>query len=203
MRGRVAVLRIGQLCGDRERGVWNVTEAWPLMLASKASTGCLPMLRGERLAWLPVDLAAEAVLGVAGMYASTTLDGGEEVPVYHILNPDRTATWSDLLAWLQRLDPEPFEIVPAREWVRRLEGLRGEEAKHPSRKLLGLWKEAYGGEEGSGGEIVFEMERTRREVGVMRDVQPVGEEAFRRIWGWIGRSGLVGVVSEGGEVKGE
>lgn len=60
------MLRIGQLCGDRESGVWNATEAWPLMLASGRVAGCLPGLEGEALGWLAVDLAAEAVAEVAG-----------------------------------------------------------------------------------------------------------------------------------------
>ena len=207
------MLRIGQLCGDRESGVWNVTEAWPLMLSSVRVTACLPMLEGEKVAWLPVDVAAEGVLEVAGKYCADAEGRGadvvemaKEVPVFHILNPDRTTGWSDLLAWMQTLSPCPFEVVSAREWVERLENLRGEEARHPSRRLLGLWKEAYCGEEGSGGggkgEVVFEMEKTRREVRVMREVRPVGEEAFGRIWGWMWRSGLAGEGKEDGEVDG-
>lgn len=180
------------------------------MLSSVRVTGCLPLLEGEKLAWLPVDVAAEAVLEVAAGYRPAVENEAEarglreEVPVYHLLNPDRTTTWSDLLGWMQNLSSRPFEIVSAKEWVGRLENLKGEEAKHPSRKLLGLWKQAYCGQEGSEGkgEIVFEMEGTRRAVRVMRTVQPVGDEAFERIWGWMGRSGLAGGEGEG-EGRGE
>lgn len=38
------MLRIGQLCGDTKGGVWNETEAWPLMFASANTVGCLPEL---------------------------------------------------------------------------------------------------------------------------------------------------------------
>ena len=44
LHGRVHILRIGQLCGDTEAGIWNATEAWPLMLASVSVTGALPDL---------------------------------------------------------------------------------------------------------------------------------------------------------------
>ncbi|KAI9884090.1 MAG: putative NRPS-like protein biosynthetic cluster [Watsoniomyces obsoletus] len=44
LRGRINVLRIGQLCGDTQDGIWNVTEAWPLMLSSLSVTGALPDL---------------------------------------------------------------------------------------------------------------------------------------------------------------
>lgn len=44
LNGRMHVLRIGQLCGDTKGGIWNVTEAWPLMLSSVSVTGTLPNL---------------------------------------------------------------------------------------------------------------------------------------------------------------
>ncbi|KAL9639726.1 MAG: hypothetical protein Q9164_000738, partial [Protoblastenia rupestris] len=47
LRNRISVLRIGQLCGDGINGIWNVTEAWPLMFSSVKVTGCLPNLRNE------------------------------------------------------------------------------------------------------------------------------------------------------------
>jgi thioester reductase-like protein len=47
LRGRVAVVRIGQLCGDTEHGIWNESEAWPLLIASVRYTECLPTLRDE------------------------------------------------------------------------------------------------------------------------------------------------------------
>ena len=44
LRGHMGILRIGQLCGDTQGGIWNVTEAWPLMLSSVKVTGALPRL---------------------------------------------------------------------------------------------------------------------------------------------------------------
>lgn len=44
LRGRAIVVRIGQLCADTVGGVWNETEAWPLMFASVNVVGCLPEL---------------------------------------------------------------------------------------------------------------------------------------------------------------
>lgn len=41
---RAGVLRIGQLVGDTEQGVWNETEAWPLMFKSANTVGALPIL---------------------------------------------------------------------------------------------------------------------------------------------------------------
>ncbi len=114
------------------------------MLSSVRVTKCLPDL-DECLAWLPVDVAATAVVQIAQrggeVRSKDHRDGDRDVPVYHVVNNNRTTTWSDLLSWMRNA-AAPFEIVPPREWVDRLERLRGEGARHPARKLLGLWKGA-------------------------------------------------------------
>lgn len=196
LKDHIAVLRIGQLCGDTESGIWNVTEAWPLMLSSVKATGSLPDLKGEKLAWLPVDLAAQAVIEISQSTTSKpTNDLG--VPVHHLLNPSTESTWSDLLTWLKNTIP-PFDIVSPSTWISQLDSLTDEAAKHPARKLLGLWKDAYGNDkDGTGApkqetekkkeNVQFEMDETKKVAPVMRDVRPIGEEQFGKIWGWIDR----------------
>ncbi|KAG8624108.1 hypothetical protein KVT40_009084 [Elsinoe batatas] len=62
LRGRVKVFRVGQLGGGSERGTWNSSEAWPLMLSvGVKELGAMPDLEGERLDWLPVDVASRAL----------------------------------------------------------------------------------------------------------------------------------------------
>ena len=187
LKDHITVLRIGQLCGDTESGIWNVTEAWPLMLSSMEVTGSLPQLKEERLGWLPVDLAAQAVLEITLSQASDRANRSE-IPVYHLINPATQSTWADLLFWLQKLSAVAFKIVPPSEWVSQLENLTGEAAKHPARKLLGLWKDAYcseGTEQKE--EVVFEMVETKRVASAMRELKPIGEEQIQKIWGWINR----------------
>lgn len=199
LQDRIAVLRIGQLCGDTESGIWNITEAWPLMLSSVRVTGSLPHLKGERLAWLPVDIAAEAVLQVS-LSKTLNVTDGSDIPVYHLLNPATQSTWADLLIWLQKISP-PFDIVSPPSWVSQLDNLTGEVAKHPARKLLGLWKGAYCNEDAKQGkqkeEMVFDMTETKRVAAVMRDVKPIGEDQFQKIWEWINRE-MMGDGSEAG-----
>lgn len=199
LKDRISVLRIGQLCGDTESGIWNVTEAWPLMLSSVTVTGSLPDLK-EPLDWLPVDIAAQAVLEIAmpndtakAPTEQTSIQPLQTIPVFHILNPNTHPTFSNLLSWLQNLSPH-FTIVPASQWVSQLDQLKGKDAEHPARKLLGLWKDAYAseGEQEAKAPVVFEMGLTRRVVSVMRDVEPISEELFEKIWGWIEREMAVG-----------
>ncbi|KAL9120345.1 MAG: hypothetical protein Q9187_003101 [Circinaria calcarea] len=203
LQGRISILRIGQLCGDTQSGVWNVTEAWPLMLSTVKITGSLPALKDEKLAWLPVDIAAQAVLQIA---FSATVASDRKIQVYHLVNEDRTVTWMDLLSWIRALDPNPFKVVPAREWVTQLEKATGESARHPARKLLGLWKGAYCAEDSDAApssekkaEVVFEMENTKKVAPVLRDVRLISEEHFRKIWQWMEREMLGGNRKVSGE----
>ena len=62
LRGRISVVRVGQLAGDSSSGIWNTKEAWPMMLSTAKLIHCLPDLGDEPLDWLPVDVAAQAFL---------------------------------------------------------------------------------------------------------------------------------------------
>lgn len=209
LRNHIEILRIGQLCGDTENGIWNVTEAWPLMLSSVKVTESLPKLPGERLGWLPVDVAAEAVIEISLSKKTSQSADYSEIPVYHLLNPSTQSTWADLLSWLHKISPT-FEIVSPSTWVSQLENLKGEAAKHPARKLLGLWKEAYCNdlhskpkqreqkEKKEWEEITFDMIETKKTVPVMRDVKPIGEDQFRKIWAWIDREMINNEPAEAG-----
>lgn len=70
LRGRVAIARIGQLCGDTRNGIWNEKEGWPLLIATSRYTGCLPMLDevGERDY---VILMSALIHWIAGILASS------------------------------------------------------------------------------------------------------------------------------------
>lgn len=257
----MAVCRIGQLCGDGDNGVWNRSEAWPLMLGAGRVMGALPRLGGEGLGWLAVDEAARAVLevgdalgrrGVAGVDDVDGIGAGtpedEEVPIYHILNPDNTRTWDNLLSWACKLHPS-LEILNPEEWIARLEDPDGKAVGHPARKLVGLWRGAYCGDEGVEGEgergedgdeaaeggaadggegdgadiagkragkkgdkeggkkggkkaaLIFEIDNAKKVSKTMRAVQPVSEEAFGRMWAWIGEN--VGEAKAEAKVKEE
>lgn len=179
LKGRISVARVGQLSGASDTGAWSASEAYPLLLSSAKATGVLPDLKDEVLNWLPVDIAARAFLEIAFPSTTTTdpLDkttitwdddddsnDGVEMPVHHVLNPDMTVQWSDLLAWLSRSssDKYPFnaKIVPVNDWLSRLTALQDNHGDddndekenpktktnnhHPALRLLEFWRKAYG-----------------------------------------------------------
>jgi hypothetical protein len=71
-----------------------------------------------------------------------TSSENRELGVSHIVNDDSTVTWIDFLSWPRKV--EDFEIVEPGAWVGRFEKHSGEAKHHPTLKLLGLWKSAYG-----------------------------------------------------------
>ncbi|GJE91273.1 hypothetical protein PsYK624_074220 [Phanerochaete sordida] len=143
LRGRVAVARLGQLCGATDDGRWNESEAWPLLLASAKRTSCLPMLGNEELSLLPYNIAARMLKHIADL-AFTELDAGEssEMPIIHVLN-DELLPWSELLTFLRGAGHR-FEDVSPTEWMERLRALQAEGGLDAATaNLLDLWQKKY------------------------------------------------------------
>lgn len=209
-KGGIAIARVGQLCGDTESGAWNESEAWPLMLSASGAMGALPRLDAEGVGWLAVDTAAAAVVEIARAELGEGTDGTDatdataatvskelaEIPTFHILNPDRTRTWNDdLLLWMQKLVPE-LSIIPAREWVQKLESVE----RHLARKLLGLWRGLYCAE--SDEEGADDREGVAEEDPSSKEGADGGENASSKE-GVVKKEGVDGGVGKkGGGVKG-
>ncbi|KAJ7743089.1 L-aminoadipate-semialdehyde dehydrogenase [Mycena metata] len=133
----VGVLRIGQMVGDSVTGVWNETEAWPLMFKAANTFGALPST-DEHPSWLPVDYAGKGIVEVvlAPHPANSAI-------VYHIVNPNVSASWDDILAALQTAGLK-FETVDRTEWVERLAKSDPDGVKNPTVKLLPFFQMRYG-----------------------------------------------------------
>ncbi|KAL3421850.1 putative male sterility protein [Phlyctema vagabunda] len=195
LRGRISVLRIGQLTGDTRTGVWNMKEAWPLMLSTSTPDvlDCLPALE-ERIAWLPVDIAAQTVISIA----LSNLDQNEDDSIVtHVASTSHHITWIDIISWIQRTrgpDEKPLQIISPRLWLDRLEVLATD---HPAKQLLGLWRKAYSDQDqeteseqdrkrvlASGPDFV--PVRTNRVLGGEEwSCTGVDEQLIKKIWAWI------------------
>ncbi|KAI1394167.1 L-aminoadipate-semialdehyde dehydrogenase [Hypoxylon trugodes] len=155
------VLRSGQLMGDAKNGLWNSTEAIPLMIQSATTIGALPML-DETPSWLPVDKCASAILELSGLSPNSKdqLSGNIE-EVYHVLNPTLFSWCNDLLPALRAAGLE-FETVPQREWVRRLRESEQDPQKNPTIKLLDFYTEKYDNDAAGRSGLVFETQTTAK-----------------------------------------
>lgn len=182
------VLRIGQLVGDSQHGIWNETEAWPLMFRSGVSLGVLPDLE-EQVGWLPVDLAAEAIAEAAiasspsqsspSSTSSTSSTSGapssdeKEGRVLYILNR-HTTPFSNILAAL-RASGLTFKTVSRREWLDRLAASDPDVSRNPTRKLLPFYEARIGGSE-ERRQPVFDTRVAEERCGIMRGLKGVDAE---------------------------
>ncbi|TKY87237.1 hypothetical protein EX895_003914 [Sporisorium graminicola] len=127
---QAVVMRIGQMVGDRSAGIWNETEAPPLMFKGAQILGCLPEEQGD-LYWLPVD--------VAGLIAAelTTATLPRSCELVHVV-AERAMPWRMALKTLaepQNLG-KAFEVVSFAQWVQRLEQSDQNPTRNPTIKLV-------------------------------------------------------------------
>ncbi|KAB2570370.1 Non-canonical non-ribosomal peptide synthetase FUB8 [Lasiodiplodia theobromae] len=178
------VLRVGQIVGDEKRGVWNATEAVPLMLRSAVTLGALPRL-DESVRWLPVDVVARACVEV-GL-------GEAEAPaeVYNVVNP-QTLHWTRELLPVLREAGLAFEEVEVDEWLERLRGSEQDPERNPPVKLLTFWEGKYGKQkkqqdvgEVRKPEVTWETDRVRKWSNAIATVEKPGKELLEKIVGYF------------------
>ncbi|KAJ3777681.1 L-aminoadipate-semialdehyde dehydrogenase [Lentinula raphanica] len=161
----VGVLRIGQMVGDSMNGVWNETEAWPLMFKSANTIRALPMM-DENPSWLPVDYAGQAIAEIVSRRDR------EQSSVYHIVNPNRSANWNDILNELEHAGMK-FERLEPLEWVERLANSNPDGEQNPTIKLLPFFRMRYSG--GHRQPMVFLTDKTQDMARSIRCAPPITE----------------------------
>ncbi|KAK5087338.1 hypothetical protein LTR70_002173 [Exophiala xenobiotica] len=127
------VLRVGQIVADQTHGIWNDTEAIPLMLQAATTIGALPALN-ERPRWLPVDVVASSVNDI-----SLSEDAGT---FFNIVNPNTFHWTQDLLPNLKQAGLK-FDKVGQRDWIQRLRESSSDVEANPTFKLLEFFASKY------------------------------------------------------------
>lgn len=127
---RSVVMRIGQMAGDRSMGIWNETEAVPLMIRSAQTIGCLPEEHDD-LYWIPVDVVGL----IAAQLTSASLSSHCEL--VHVLSED-AMPWKTAIATLAeaRNLGQTFNLVSYAEWLERLDRSDRNPSRNPTIKLL-------------------------------------------------------------------
>ncbi|KAH0490216.1 hypothetical protein TgHK011_001696 [Trichoderma gracile] len=127
------VLRIGQIIGDTEHGVWNAQEAVPMMLQSAITVGALPTLQ-ETPSWLPVDVVADAVTDISLCEAGSVFA--------NVANP-QVFSWTDDLLPALRKCGLVFDEVKPKEWIKRLRASNPDPVANPPIKLVDFFASKY------------------------------------------------------------
>ncbi|TIA90798.1 hypothetical protein E3P99_01418 [Wallemia hederae] len=138
---RTTVLRIGQLCGDREIGFWSSSNWVPAIIKSAQTLHCLPT--GEDLvAWIALDDAARAVVD----FSRNRRASGEKHDLLHLVHP-RPTTWSrvfDVVAdYLHKRGTE-VELVEYKQWLEKLQKQdTANMTVNPAIKLLPMFESGH------------------------------------------------------------
>ena len=182
-------LRIGQIVGDGKMGLWNDTEAVPLIIRSALTLKVLPAL-DETESWLPVDDAAAAILDLAGISTGTVpVSDSETNLVYNLENP-HTFSWTDsLLPELHRSGLD-FSTVPVADWLQKLRNYEksgGDTERNPAVKLIDHFERAYGTERA--GNLEFETKLAQKHSPALRATPRLIEEGYIRkfVKAWLAK----------------
>lgn len=130
---KARVLRVGQVIGDTRHGIWNDTEAIPIMLQAAITIGAIPRL-DESPTWLPVDVVASAIVDVA--LSDTT------TKVMNVVN-HRSFSWNEDLLPAILCAGLDFAEVSQKEWVARLRKSNPDPVANPPIKLLEFFASKY------------------------------------------------------------
>ncbi|KAL5334466.1 hypothetical protein BJX70DRAFT_391380 [Aspergillus crustosus] len=139
---RARVLRIGQVIGDSEYGIWNTTEAIPLMIQSAVTIGALPKL-DEFHRWLPVDDVAGIVVDISLSSGSPTASTEDkDQAIYNIISPHPFHWTNDLLPLLRSSGLTFDELKPS-AWIQKLRDSNPDPATNPPVKLVDFFAGKY------------------------------------------------------------
>ncbi|KAL4946430.1 hypothetical protein BDV06DRAFT_182532 [Aspergillus oleicola] len=166
---RAFSLRIGQVSGHSKHGLWNDSEAIPLMLRSAKTLKALPNL-DTVCSWLPVDSLACVLLEIArtcSVKSSDDRDSEDDDSIYNLSNP-RTFHWSAMLKTLRQHGFE-FETIRFDDWLKKLRESesRGEEVVNPAVKLIEHYETIYGSEAPT--PKIFRTDKAERDSATLRN----------------------------------
>ncbi|KAA8644467.1 hypothetical protein EYZ11_011175 [Aspergillus tanneri] len=164
------VLRIGQVIGDQTHGIWNSTEAIPLILQSATTIGALPTLDESPL-WLPVDVVAGTVVDLS--FSPPNISTLDTDLVFNIVNHHSFHWTQDLLPYLRRAGLH-FEEVDQREWIRRLRSSALDPVANPPVKLVEFFASKYDTEEPRR-VFHYQTEKARKMSPTLSDAKPLDE----------------------------
>ncbi|KAH9213651.1 hypothetical protein DL95DRAFT_366668, partial [Leptodontidium sp. 2 PMI_412] len=133
---KARVLRVGQVIADTVHGIWNATEAIPLMIQAGSTIGAIPRLDESPL-WLPVDVVASTVSEIS----LSTAGAG----VMNVVNHQSFHWTRDLLPALHKAGLE-FSEPSQQEWIQILRKSNPDPFANPPIKLLEFFASKYDNE---------------------------------------------------------
>lgn len=176
------VLRIGQVIGDRQHGIWNATEAIPLMLQSATTIGALPKLNESPL-WLPVDTVADTVIEISLSSSGATESSSSSDNIFNIVSHHPFHWTRDLLPYLRQAGLQ-FEELDQRDWLRRLGASNPDPKINPPIKLVDFFTSKYDTDEPRRA-LNWHTEEARRAASALEGCGPLDPELVGKMVGYF------------------
>lgn len=164
--GSVRVARLGQVVGDTKLGRWKASEAYPAIAQSALTVGALPLIEvasdglvHDEHFWLPVDVAGAVIADVALCEGGERDDPSGPVSYFNVSSAVPMRWNSEFAPAVKESLAQygiPCELVPQREWLRRLEESDPDVIRNPPRKLLDFFRGRYGRVEEDGRPVLSE-----------------------------------------------
>lgn len=172
------ILRIGQIVGDAKLGLWNDTEAIPLIIRSALTLKALPAL-DKIESWLPVDTLATTILDLAGISTGDIPASDSETDLVYNLENAHTFSWTRSLLPDLRRSGLDFSRVPVAEWLQKLRDYGkngGNSERNPAVKLIDHFEKMYGKEKT--GDIRFAIETAEKHSPTLRGAPRLIEDGY-------------------------
>jgi len=151
------------------------------MIKGANTVGFLPRT-SERPSWLPVDYAGRAI---AEIVLAPPAPGAR---VYHVVNPNISATWDDLLNDLQAAGLK-FEVVDIDQWLDRLDKSNKDPTVNPVIKLQDFFKKRYATKRAA---MVFETSETSKVSPSIREAPGLSPKLVQK---WVDHWRAVGFLA--------
>ncbi|KAK3367533.1 hypothetical protein B0H63DRAFT_535507 [Podospora didyma] len=180
---RTTSVRPGQIAGNSASGYWNEQEHLSFLLKSSRTLRALPGLQGD-MCWTPVDVVAATMADLLLLDPHTQM-----YPVYHIDNPVRQP-WSSVLPVLAaELDVPTENILPFKEWVRRVRTFTGSVEDNPAARLIDFLDDNF--IRMSCGGMLLETKRACEHSPSLKNQGPVSDETIKKYLGWWKQKGFL------------
>ncbi|PYH41592.1 NRPS-like enzyme [Aspergillus saccharolyticus JOP 1030-1] len=179
----ISVHRVGQVGGPSSPtgGMWNPRDWFPAMVRSSMSMSKVPDTLGTiNVNWVPIDLAAEAIVQIVQCRQERQDSSG--LKVYHIVNP-KARDWGSFAPLVARACGA--KVVPLKEWIDDLQQQDSEGSSRervealPALPLFGFFKSLLDQQDTTS--VPLETRNAVADSTVLGKIQPVDAELFK-VW---------------------
>eukprot|EP01097_Dermamoeba_algensis_P004641 TRINITY_DN3003_c0_g1_i2.p1 TRINITY_DN3003_c0_g1~~TRINITY_DN3003_c0_g1_i2.p1 ORF type:complete len:730 (-),score=180.51 TRINITY_DN3003_c0_g1_i2:15-1958(-) len=182
----INILRLGQIAGDTQSGVWNTSEHIPLIIKGAQSLGVMPN-DYMPINFIPVDLLSKCVLEFT--FAEKTIN--DNLSVGHFQNP-KVESWPYFLSLLSECGLD-FETISYSDWVAKISNLANNisDSLNPLIKLAGYFQMMHDLGETEISQKTFDMSRSIQYCPTLQKCKKIQKREIKQYLDYWKEMGLL------------